>query len=99
MLGRIDDRGVLESFLRQDEALHLYELGDLDDFFFPRTTWYGLYRESTLAAVALVYAGTELPVLVVLHRDVDIARATLEALAGALPPRVYAHQSSCLGRQ
>jgi hypothetical protein len=38
----VDDRARLEAWLRRDPAMHLYELGDLDDFFWPRTRWYGL---------------------------------------------------------
>ena len=37
---RTTDRETIERFLRNDIGLHLYELGDLDDFFWPRTMWY-----------------------------------------------------------
>ena len=42
---RLHDRATLEAFLRRDAALHLYSLGDLDDFFWPFTTWHGLEEE------------------------------------------------------
>ena len=29
-----------EAFLRRSAAIHVYPLADLDDFFFPDTTWY-----------------------------------------------------------
>ncbi|MGD8395539.1 MAG: GNAT family N-acetyltransferase [Candidatus Eiseniibacteriota bacterium] len=38
----LHDHGQIEPFLRRDPALHIYELGDLDPFFWGRTTWYGL---------------------------------------------------------
>jgi ribosomal protein S18 acetylase RimI-like enzyme len=92
-LVRIEDRDVLEAWLRRDAAVHLYELGDLDDFFWPHTTWRGLVRDGELRAVSLLYSATELPVLLVQGRDGDreILRALLAALSPELPSRFYAH--------
>lgn len=67
-------------------ALHLYELGDLDDFFWPHTTWYALGD-----AIALLYAATELPVLIALGDGAQVE--LLAALRDELPPRIYAHLS------
>lgn len=39
------DRSVIESVLTRNRPLHIYELGDLDDFFFPDTRWYGIHRK------------------------------------------------------
>jgi hypothetical protein len=36
----VHDRAELADVLRRDAALHTHELGDLDDFFWPCTTWY-----------------------------------------------------------
>lgn len=88
----LHDRAVLDAFLRADARMHLYELGDLDDFFFPHTQWWGLEERGRLVAVALLYAAGELPVLVALGRDRDPnVRALLEKLRPLLPRRVYAH--------
>lgn len=96
----LQDRAVLGSWLRRDAGLHLYELGDLDDFFFPHTAWHALVGDrdaardtATIAAVALLYTASELPVLVALGRDEerDTVRALLERVAPLLPPRAYAH--------
>jgi len=38
----LHNKDEIEAFLRQDPFLHLYELGDLDDFFWHHTTWYAL---------------------------------------------------------
>jgi len=35
------DRDELASFFRRRPAVHAYELGDLDDFFWPHTRWFG----------------------------------------------------------
>jgi len=53
----------IEKFLRQDAGLHLCELGDLNDFFSHFTTWYGHEDRGKINSLALLYTGTELPVL------------------------------------
>jgi hypothetical protein len=40
----LHDKGEIEAFLRRDVSLHIYEIGDLDDVFWPHTTWYALRR-------------------------------------------------------
>ncbi|WP_328347064.1 hypothetical protein [Micromonospora sp. NBC_00421] len=34
------DRAVLAALLRRDPVLYAYQLGDLDDFFWPYTSWF-----------------------------------------------------------
>jgi ribosomal protein S18 acetylase RimI-like enzyme len=87
------DRDAIESWLRRDAAVHLYELGDLDDFFWPSTTWYGLADGPTVHAVALLYTATTLPVLVAMGRESTMlaVRALLAELAPVMPARFYAH--------
>lgn len=89
----LHDKDVIEAALRRDPAMHLYELGDLDDFFWPETTWYGLEDRGTLRSVALVYAGGELPVVVALAREGQTWGVTslLERMRAVLPRRFYAH--------
>ena len=48
----LSDRGRIEDFLRADAGLHLYELGDLDDFFWPRTTWCGWQSDGNSQSVS-----------------------------------------------
>ena len=38
----LHEKGEIERYLRNNALIHLYELGDLDDFFWPCTTWYAL---------------------------------------------------------
>lgn len=90
----IDNRGRIERLLRRDAPLHLYELGDLDDFFFPFTTYFGLVDErDDTTTMGLLYRATDLPVLVAMgrDRDADRVRALVRALRDRLPRRVYAH--------
>lgn len=81
----LHDRAALERRLRRDPRLHLYELGDLDDFFWPHTIWYGLDDES---AIALLYIASDLPVLLALG---DRAHDLVSKLTPILPRRFYAH--------
>jgi ribosomal protein S18 acetylase RimI-like enzyme len=88
------DAVAIEGFARRDVALHLYELGDLDPFFWPRTRWWGLLRDGELHAIALIYEGGDPPTLLALGRDDGGAVVRLlSRLREALPARVYAHLS------
>lgn len=88
------DRGVLAELLGRDSALHAYELGDLDDSFWPYTSW---YRRDDL--VAMVYHGLQVPLVLALAgpQDVDRLRVLLAGVAPLLPARCAAHLS--LGAQ
>jgi ribosomal protein S18 acetylase RimI-like enzyme len=84
----ITDRERLRAWLLRDPGLHLYELGDLDDFFWPHTRWYALDD-----AIALVYDAP--PLLPTLLAFGDAARFAplLAALRDTLPRELYAHLS------
>jgi ribosomal protein S18 acetylase RimI-like enzyme len=86
----VHDRAELADLLRRDAALHTYELGDLDDFFWPYTTW---YRHGD--QVALFYHGGGTPTLIALAPPAatDDLAALVRGLVPLLPRRVYAHLS------
>jgi ribosomal protein S18 acetylase RimI-like enzyme len=96
---QLTSKSAIEEFLRRDPFLHLYELGDLDDFFWPKTTWFGACEESdrgdgAIRHLALLYAAPSLPVLIFLTRTPDdVARTWLASLVDRLPDRFYAHLS------
>ncbi len=83
-MNQVTDRDSIRRRLLSTPALHLYELGDLDDFFWPNTTWYAHGD-----AIALVYTATDLPVLIALGGDDH--PALLSELRDRLPARIYAH--------
>ena len=89
-------REPIERFVRRDLPLHIYELGDLDPFFWPKTRWFGLRgSDGELAALSLLYAALQVPALLALGRDDGGAIAELVGrIAPKLPPHVYAHISS-----
>lgn len=93
-LVELDDRHELATFFARDPALHIYELGDLDPFFWPYTRWYGWRDAGELQAVALLYTGAGEPTLLLLDRgNAAAARALLAASCARLPASVYAHLS------
>ncbi|WP_433280249.1 GNAT family N-acetyltransferase [Micromonospora sp. CA-244673] len=84
------DRAVLAELLGRDPVLHAYQLGDLDDFFWPYTSWFRRGDE-----VVLLYHGVELPTLLAFappERAGDLAALLAEA-APMLPARLWAHLS------
>ena len=84
----LHDRDQIEQCLTKDPILHLYELGDLDLLYWPRTTW---YASDDLSALLLVYAAFP-PALLAMSSSPQ-AR---ELLAQALPqlPRAFHAQIS-----
>jgi ADP-ribose pyrophosphatase YjhB (NUDIX family)/RimJ/RimL family protein N-acetyltransferase len=88
------DRDVIAGALRRRAAVHAYELGDLDDFFWPRTRWFGWRPGQEIEQVALVYDEPDPPVLLALADERERGMAELlRAIAWELPERVYAHLS------
>lgn len=97
------DRARIEAYLREDPALHLYELGDLDPFFWPATRWFGLEAGADrLEALALLYQGPEVSTLLALDRRSPsplpellgrLAQEPAHPGAPPLPDRLHAHLS------
>lgn len=89
----LSDRTLIERHLRRDAALHLYELGDLDDFFWPHASYRALVDGDAIVAMGLLYSASDLPVLVAMAHPpaADTVRSLLVGLREELPPRVYAH--------
>jgi ribosomal protein S18 acetylase RimI-like enzyme len=87
----LTDKVSIENRLRRDTALHLYEIGDLDNFFWPYTTWYTLdYNPAT--PVVLIYSGSTKPVLIALESyPSDPMKKIIELTLPLLPPVLYAH--------
>ncbi|MDG4757996.1 GNAT family N-acetyltransferase [Micromonospora sp. WMMD710] len=84
------DRVVLAGLLGRDPVLHAYQLGDLDDFFWPYTSWFRRGEQ-----VVLLYHGVDPPTVLAFAAPADTAAmaALLADLAPVLPARLYAHLS------
>lgn len=94
----IDDPSAIEAFMRRDPGLHVYEIGDLNPFFRPRTRWFGWHAGAAPEAFCLLYTGSTPPTLLALCRPDQASTMTrlLEALQPHLPSRVYGHLSPAL---
>ena len=87
----------IAAFLRKNPFLHLYALGDLDDFFWPYTTCYALKDQQQILQLALLYTGTSLPTLLGLTEEpTDQMRELLQSILHLLPIRLYTHVSGDL---
>ena len=88
----IHDKSAIQAFARSSPFQYLYEIGDLDDFFWPYTSWYGVVDGKQLRELALLYAGVSPPVLLV-HTQTGPAgaNALVEGLLNMLPPKFYSH--------
>ena len=89
----LHDRREIEQFLRKDIFLNIYGIGDLDDFFWPCTCWFGHRSGGKVDSVALLYTGMKLPTLIVMSEDIFPEKALLESIAHLLPDPVYCHLS------
>jgi GNAT superfamily N-acetyltransferase len=87
----------VEAFCRRNPLLHAYSLGDLDDFFWPYTTWYALRRQGCVRQLVLLYSGCTLPtVLAFAEEPADAMRDLLSGMLPVLPRRIYAHLTTGL---
>jgi len=90
----LHDRARIEPVLRRNVYLHLYPLGDLDDLFWPFTTWYALEVGGELQSILLLYTAFETPTLMALgDPPYEPLHELLSSARHMLPPRVYAHLS------
>ncbi|MDZ4872485.1 MAG: hypothetical protein CLLPBCKN_001873 [Chroococcidiopsis cubana SAG 39.79] len=92
----LHDKNQIETFLRSHTFLHLYELGDLDDFFWNNTTWYALTNRQKIQQIALLYTGIPLPVLLALTEEPRSMQDLLQSILHLLPRKLYAHLSKDL---
>jgi len=92
-LSCLRDKQVIERFFSPQADLHVYSIGDLDDFFWPDTTWYALTIDHASVAIALLYTGQTLPTLLAFSEQPARMSELLELMLPLLPPRFYAHFS------
>ena len=89
----LHDKETIAAFLRRNVYLHIYSLGDLDDFFWPYTIWYAAGQNGEIRAIALLYTGLPIPNLLALSDDLASMRALIESVRHLLPRRFYSHLS------
>ncbi len=92
----LHEKSVIEQYLRQHALIHLYELGDLDDFSWHYTTWYASKEADRVHVLLLLYSAFDTPVLLAISEDLPALRDLLQSCLHLLPPRFYAHLSGDL---
>jgi GNAT superfamily N-acetyltransferase len=94
---QLHDRNSIEAFLRRNVFLHIYAIGDLDDFFWPYTTWFAHRDDGGIRLIALLYSGSQLPTLLAITDErIEEMRAFLGSIKRLLPRRFYSHLSEGL---
>jgi len=88
----VSDRDRLRAYFRRAPGLHLYELGDLDDFFWPHTRWHALERAGELRAVVLLYTAGAPATAIAIGDPAPLAEL-LEQIRDQLPAQLHAHLS------
>lgn len=89
-----NDDARLEPFLRRDAALHLYQLGDLDEPYASRCCWWGaIDARGALEAVVMLYQAEPATVLAMGRPKEKALAALLSAIAHDLPDHFHAHLS------
>lgn len=93
----LHNKSLIETYLLREPYLNLYAIGDLDDFFWPYTTWYASIDGEQVSQCCLVYSGTSLPTLLSLSAGrLEPMRDLLQSMLPFLPRRFYAHLSGDL---
>lgn len=89
----LQDKDEIESFLRRNVPLHIYELGDLDDFYWPHTAWYAMREGKQVRALLMLYTAEALPVLLALcdRGDIPLQKELMYSTSHLLPKRFYGH--------
>ena len=90
---QLRDKERIEAFLRGNSELHVYSIGDLDDFFWPLTQWLGWEEAGVVRDIVLIYRGQALPTVIAISEQPDCMRALLAEVRPLLPERFYAHLS------
>jgi GNAT superfamily N-acetyltransferase len=87
----IDDRDLLHAVLGRDRVGCAYQIGDLDDAYFPWCKWWGAYREGDQEPklLLLLYRGLSVPVALTVG-DGDLLGDLLEEIRGELPDHFFA---------
>lgn len=93
----LHNKNEIEAFLRKNVHLHIYSIGDLDDFFWQDTQWHALKEDDEIQALTLLYTGQPLLTLQALSEQAELMRKLLRSISHILPDRFHAHLSPGVG--
>ena len=86
----IKNKELLHSFYSRDRVIYAYQLGDLDDAYFPWCKWWGGFNPETdeLETIILLYSGLSVPV-VMISGNCERLADLLGEVHSALPDRFH----------
>ena len=89
----LNNKVEIEKYLRKNPSLFLYHIGDLDEFYYPFTQWYGLKTNNDLKAVILLYKAFQPIVIQALssQKELSYLNKLLESSLNIFPDKFYAH--------
>ncbi len=90
----LHNRDEIAAALRRNAWLNLYAIGDLDDFFWSNTQWYGLRDGDNIREVVLLYTAFETPVMHAITDNPAQMGKLLRGIMHLLPRKIYTHLSS-----
>ncbi|HHE37047.1 MAG TPA: GNAT family N-acetyltransferase [Candidatus Cloacimonetes bacterium] len=89
----LKNKKKIQNFLQKDIYLHLYSIGDLDDFFWKNSTYFGLISNDKIKAIILLYKGLQIPTILALDQNIEHLWELFKQIKHLLPNRFYAHFS------
>jgi ribosomal protein S18 acetylase RimI-like enzyme len=93
----LHDKKIIESHFRQNTDLNIYSIGDLDDFFWKYTKWFGIGTGESIEQIALLYEGSQPPTfLAITDNNFDIMTSLIKKIKNELPGKIYCHLSKGL---
>lgn len=90
----IHDKQELENYLLKNLHINYYHIGDLDDFFWPYTSWLASKKDNNIQALTLLYSGVYPVVLLAIENNNPVEmRELVTASLPMLPKNFYCHLS------
>ncbi len=90
----ITDKNELENYLLKNLPINYYHIGDLDDFFWPDTTWIASKENGDIKALLLLYKAEDPVVLLAIeNNNPKELRDLLIASLPMMPKNLYCHLS------
>lgn len=90
----IRNKNVIENYFRKNTDLHLYSIGDLDDFFFVHTKWFAMMNGGAADHIALLYTAPDPPTFLAINEtETEGFIAFVKEIKDKLPEKIYCHLS------
>ena len=90
----VRNKDEIYKFLSGTPDLQLYAIGDLDDFYWPYTTWYAIYERNEIKSIALLYSGVSPSTFLLFHdKDSYYSTQLLKSVKPLLPEKLNVHLS------